>query len=331
MGESTEIKEQKGQGFISKVFRIGLPLLLGVVILYFLYRDTDFDEMWSMIKGANFGILLFSLVFGLAGNVIRGIRWKLLIDPLGYETKRIHLVYAALGSYAVNYVLPRAGEVWRCGIISKKEKVPFSKLLGTLIVDRLFDTIMVALIATLAFFLNAKEFIRNKEMFELPAILTSVWLYVGGLAFVLFIFAVLYFFRNTAPIKKINGYLISIWDVLKTSWRMKSKGLFLIYTVSIWICYFFFFYVTFYAFDFTENLGVTVGLFVFAVSSLSMSIPSNGGLCQWQAAVILSLGIFGVVTAQATAFATAVFTVQALWQALYGLFAITALSVMKDK
>lgn len=331
MGEILENKDKKAQSLISKVFRVGFPLALGIIILYFLYRDTNFGEMWRIIKDANFGILLFSLIFGLAGNIIRGIRWKLLINPLGYETRTSNLVNAVLGGYAVNFVLPRAGEVWRCGVIAKKEKIPFSKLFGTLIVDRLFDTIMVALILLFSFMLNAKEFINNQEMFKLPAFLMSPWFYIACLMSLFCVGLVLYFFRSVKLIQKVNGFLASIWDVLRTAWKMEKKMRFLIYTVSIWICYFFFFYTTFYAFDFTKDLGIVVGLFVFAVSSLSMAIPSNGGLGPWQAAVILSLGIFSVHESQATAFATAVFTVQSLWQISYGIFGVTKLSLGKDK
>lgn len=323
--------EKKEASLISKIFKIGFPLVLGVVILYFIYRDTDFDEMWMLIKDANFGILLFSLIFGLMGNVIRGIRWKLLINPLGYQSRTVNLVSAVLGSYAINFILPRAGEVWRCGIIAKEEKIPFSKLIGTLLVDRFFDAIMVASIVLVAFLLNAKEFAANQDMFEMPAMLTSPLFYIGCVFLLLATVAVLYFLRNTTPIKKVNGFLASIWDVLKASWKMDTKALFLLYTVGIWVCYFFYFYVTFFAFNFTENLGFAVGLFVFAVSSVSMVIPSNGGLGPWQAAVILALGIFAISESQATAFATAVFTVQSLWVVLCGLFGVMMLSFSKSK
>lgn len=326
-----EEEGKKEQSLFSKIFKIAFPLVLGLVILYFLYRDTDFDEMWSLIKDANFGIILFSLLFGLLGNTIRGIRWQLLIDPLGYKTKKFNLVCAVLGSYAINFVLPRAGEVWRCGVIAKKENIPFSKLFGTLLVDRMFDAVMVGTIVLLSFALNAQAFVSNQSMFQIPAFLTSVWFYVGVVLFIAVLVSMLYFFRSVGFIAKINAFLLSVWDVLKNAWKMKHKLRFLFYTVSIWICYFFFFYTTFYAFDFTKNLGFSVGLFVFAISSVSMVIPSNGGLGPWQAAVILSLGIFAVKESEATAFATAVFTVQSLWQVLYGLFGIFSLSFSSKK
>lgn len=85
-------------------------------------------------------------MFGLGANIVRGLRWGLLIRSLGDKVKTCNVIYAVLGNYAVNLVLPRVGEVWRCGMITKYDKIPFTRLLGTLLIDRVSDTIMVGLI-----------------------------------------------------------------------------------------------------------------------------------------------------------------------------------------
>lgn len=95
----------------------------------------------------------------------------------------------------------------------------------------------------------------------------------------------------------------------------------------IWGSYFLYFYITFYAFDFTENLGITAGLIAFALSSVSMAIPTNGGMGPWHAAVIASLVLYNVPNAQADAFAFGVFATQSLWVILCGLFGIAALAI----
>lgn len=325
------VEQNSSMQFLKKAFKILAPLALGVLILYFLYRDTNFSDMWNIIKNANYGILLFSLLFGLFGNTIRGIRWKLLIAPLGYETKTRNLVYAVLGSYAVNFLLPRAGEVWRCGIIAKQEKIPFTKLLGTIIVDRLFDTIMVLLIIALAFAFNASVFLTNSSQFALPEFLTSPWLYLAIIGAFVLLVVILKVFKSNFLVKKVNDFLSSVWKDVKTVWGMKEKKKFLLYTVGIWVCYFFYFYITFFAFDFTTQLGFAAGLFVFAISSVSMGIPSNGGLGPWQAAVVFGLVAYFVDSEQAKAFATAVFTVQSVWVVMCGLFGIAGLSTAKSK
>ena len=124
--------------------KIVLPLVFGGLLLWFLYREMDITEIWRVVKeGVRYDIILFSLLFGLLANVVRGLRWGLLIRSLGERFKMTNAVYAVLGNYAVNLVLPRVGEVWRCGMVTRYDKISFTKLLGTLLIDRVSDTIMV--------------------------------------------------------------------------------------------------------------------------------------------------------------------------------------------
>ena len=316
---------------LKQIAKVTIPLTLGIVILYFLYKGTDFKELWGYIKGANWAILSFSLIFGLLGNVIRGFRWELLINPLGYYPKRKNLVYAVLGNYAVNFAIPRAGEIWRCGVINKKEKIPFSKLIGTLIIDRLFDMLMVGLFIILAFVFNVSVFFKHMNKFDIPPFLTSPYFYLGCLLILIICVALIVFLKNNFIVKKIRGFLSSMWEDMLVVWHMKEKTRFILFSFGIWISYFLYFFITFYAFDFTSHLGFAAGLFIFTISSISMGIPSNGGLGPWQAAVVFGLCAYMVNIDQAKAFATAVFAFQSIWQVSCGLFGIFALSFNKNQ
>ena len=314
---------------LKQISKVTIPLVLGIVILYYLYKGTDFEELWFYIKGANWFVLAFSLLFGLSGNVIRGLRWELLIKPLGYYPKKKNLVYAVLGNYAVNFAIPRAGEIWRCGVIKKEEDIPFKKLIETLIIDRLFDLFMVILILLLAFAFNVSVFSKNISKFDLPSFITSPYLYWGGFLLLISFFLVIVFLKNNFVVQKIRTFIKTMWNDMLIVWRMKQKVRFIIYTFGIWISYFLYFYITFYAFDFTSHLGFAAGLFIFAIGSVSMGIPSNGGLGPWQAAVVFGLCIYMVNFEQARAFATGVFAFQSIWVVICGLFGIFALSFNK--
>ena len=316
---------------LTQLLKIVIPLVLGIVILYFLYAKTDLREMWTHILETNWLVLAGSLVFGLAGNLIRGLRWELLIRPLGYRPRRSNLIYAVLGNYAVNFALPRAGEIWRCGVVAKEEKIPLTRLIGTLIVDRLFDMLMVALIFLLAFSLNAKLFYRNIHEFNLPAVLVSPPFYAGLLMALVLVVFLLFLFRKNFIVRRIAHFFVSLWKDLLQIRQMDHKMRFMGYTLGIWTSYFLYFFITFYAFDFTAGLGFVAGLFVFAVSSLSMGIPSNGGLGPWQAAIVVGLCAFRVDMIQAKAFATVVFAFQSAWTVLCGLFGIAMLSFKNGK
>ena len=132
---------------------------------------------------------MVSLLFGLFANVVRGLRWGLLISSLGERFKMSNIIYAVLGNYAVNMVLPRVGEVWRCGIITKYDKIPFTKLLGTLLIDRVSDTIVVGLITLLIFIFNFDFFVsffaKNPALLEgFQKMFDSIWIYVGAVILV---------------------------------------------------------------------------------------------------------------------------------------------------
>ena len=117
----------------------------------------------------------------------------------------------------------------------------------------------------------------------------------------------------------------NIWTGIRSVWVMKRKGLFLIQTLLIWVGYFFYFYITFYAFDFTRDLGISVGLIAFTMSSIGVAVPVQGGIGPWHFMVISTLVCFGVNENDAAAFALVVHTVQTAWTGICGLVGVVAL------
>lgn len=336
MEETDEVVTQKKSSLLNNLIKVVLPLGLGIAIIYYLISKIDPSQLWEILKDANWGVLLFSLLFGLLGNTIRGYRWALFITPLGYSPKISNLNYAIYGGYAVNFALPRAGEIWRCGVIAKEDNIPFSKLFGTMILDRIFDTITVAIISLVAFLFNMQFFLtqleQNQTTFNtISGIFKSPLLYLAIGAAIITTYIVFRFFKENVIVRKIKGFLSSIASDLKAIWKMNTKGRVFLYTIGIWGSYFCYFYITFFAFDFTADLGITAGLIAFALSSISMGVPSNGGLGPWQIAVIASLSLYGVDKLHATAFATGVFAVQSIWVIICGLFGIAMLALKKQK
>lgn len=311
--------------------KIVLPLVFGGLLLWFLYREMDITEIWRVVKeGVRYDIILFSLLFGLFANVVRGLRWGLLIRSLGERFKMVNAVYAVLGNYAVNLVLPRVGEVWRCGMVTRYDKISFTKLLGTLLIDRVSDTIMVGTITLFIFVFNIDFFVhffaKNPALLEgFQSMFNSIWIYLGVIILGLAIWFVFKYMSNFTLVKKMRGMLANVWMGMKSVWLMEQKWRFLLDTLLIWGGYFCYFYITFYAFDFTRDLGVTVGLIAFTMSSIGVAVPVQGGIGPWHFMVIATLVCFGVNENDAAAFALVVHTVQTVWTGLCGLFGIVAL------
>lgn len=319
------------KSILRSIVKIFLPLAFGGFLLWYLYSKMDISEIWRVVReGVRYDIILLSLLFGLGANVMRGLRWGLLIGSLGERFKMSNVVYAVLGNYAVNLILPRVGEVWRCGMITKYDKIPFSKLLGTLLIDRVSDTIMVGLITLFIFIFNfgffKSFFAKNPALLDgFQSMFDSIWIYVIAIILIGGIWFVFTYMSNFTLVQKAKSMLSNVWIGMKSFWLMKHKERFLFETLLIWGGYFCYFYITFYAFDFTRDLGISVGLIAFTMSSIGVAVPVQGGIGPWHFMVIATLVCFGVNENDAAAFALVVHTVQTVWTGLVGLVGVVAL------
>jgi uncharacterized protein (TIRG00374 family) len=317
-----------------KFLKTFIPLVFGLFLFWLIFKNLDIKGILLILKqDVNFRIIILSLPFGLFANIVRAWRWDLLIRPLGYHPKKSNLVYAALGTYGVNLAFPRLGEVWRCTMINRYEKIPFTKLFGTVITDRLSDTIAVAIIVIAAFIMNVPYFntffIQHPETFDkIHALLTSPWIYAALLSAALILWVGFSKFKEHAFVKKIKQTLSDVWEGIRSIVQMKERGLFIFYTILIWFGYFLYFYICFYAFPFTSNLDWNRGLIAFGLSSVSVAVPVQGGIGAWHAVVIAVLMGFGLSATDAGAFAFCVHTIQAIiFTALFGLFGVLALPI----
>ena len=141
-----------------KTLKLILPIVLGGFILFWVYRDFDFAEAGDVLKhGTNWWWMLFSLLFGIFAQVFRGWRWRQTLEPLDAFPKRRDCVNAIFVSYAASLVVPRIGEVSRCGILAKYDDVSFAKSLGTVVTERLVDTLTILLITCLLYTSDAAD------------------------------------------------------------------------------------------------------------------------------------------------------------------------------
>lgn len=325
---------------INATLRILLPLLLGAGLLYLLYRNTNWGDVQKIIQSdLDYSWLAFSLVFGLLANVVRGLRWQLLIPPIVPEgeaqPKLSNAILTVLGSYTINMGVPRAGELWRCAEYKRYEGLSFSSLLGTLINDRLAD-VMSLLLILICVVVGHQDFFwsffaDNPEKLErLQTFLASPY-FLLVLLVLLVSFALFVYFVRKRPTAKLSQVVHSIIAGVSSIRAMKHRWLFVLYSLMIWGGYFLFFYTTFFAFPFTRELGISVALIAFALSSMSVLAPVQAGMGPWHFMVITTLTAYGVSRADAGAFALIVHTTQTLWISLVGLVAIIALPFLNKR
>lgn len=316
---------------LNKIWQVILPIILGLAILVWTYKDFDFKRVWSVIEGeVNYWWIGFSLVFGVFGHLFRGWRWNISLAPLNEYPRLSNSVYAIFVSYAANLVIPRIGEVSRCGILAKYDNISFSKSLGTVITERIIDSVCVIIITCTTLLLQSGIFIKfinetgtNTAFFV--HLFTSTNFYITIACIIALIILAYLLFRRFSIFTRVKGIFNDIWQGCLSIRYVKDKFLFILYTVGIWICYFFQFYVTFYSFDFTSDLGLMPGLVMFVVGSIAVIVPTPNGAGPWHFAIITMMMMYGINKDNAGIFALIVHGIQTFLLILLGIYGLVAL------
>ena len=319
----------------NQALKIALPLLLGGAILYWMYRDFDFQRISHVLwHEMNWTWMLLSFPFGILAQMMRGWRWKQTLEPLGENPRQSVGVNAVFLSYAVSLVIPRIGEFTRCGLLKRWEGISFSKALGTVVTERAVDTLTVMLYSgiILLFQLSVFGSFFRKTGTSLDHILSSFSLtgwfvtIICGAAALLLLHLLL---KNLSIYNKVKTTLSDIWEGVLSLRNIRSLPLYLFYTVGIWGCYFLHFYLTFFCFDFTSDLGIGCALVAFIVGNFAVIVPTPNGAGPWHVAVKTMLILYGVQDEQALYFVLIVHTVQTMLVILLGIFGWTHLSLTK--
>ena len=324
--ERTDIKK-----LINKVFQVALPLMLGAAILVWTYHGFDFRRVCEVMDGGmNYGWMLFSLVFGVFGHLFRGWRWNLALAPLGEYPKRSNSVYAIFVAYAVNLILPRVGEVSRCGVLAKYDNVSFSKSLGTVVSERLVDSVCVLFITAGTLLLQSGVFARFFRITGTDGafflhLFSSTNFYITLVCIVAALILLCWLVRNLTIFTKVRGMLKNVWLGCLSIRNVKHPFLYILYTIAIWACYFLHFYLTFYCFDFSAGLGWSAGMVLFVVGSIAVIVPTPNGAGPWHFAVITMMMMYGISKEDAGIFALLVHGIQTFLLILLGIYGLVAL------
>jgi uncharacterized protein (TIRG00374 family) len=293
---------------LKNTLKIILPLLIAGGILFYMYRDFDFTEASRVFNEMNAWWLLATLIPITLSHVMRGLRWLITLEPLGYRPKAADSIDSIFIAYASNIVIPRVGEVSRCAVLTKYDGIPFSKALGTLVAERLVDMLLVLLFVCIVLLTQMNVFASffaetGTNEGNLVNLFTNSKTYLIIIGIVAILTALWLILRKTAFYAKMMKQLRNFLDGLLSLRTMHRKGLFLFYTVGIWICYLLEFYLAFYCFPFTAELGIVKAIVIFAAISLAIVIPTPNGAGPWHFVVISMMTLYGVSTTDASAFA----------------------------
>jgi hypothetical protein len=273
--------------------------------------DKDIETTKQSFRNADYFIVALSALISIGSHIIRAWRWDAMLKPLGYRISFKNSFAAVMIGYVVNYAVPRAGELSRCGIASRYEKVPFTAALGTVITERIVDLIFLLLLFIITLIAQFSALADLTRMYLIQPISVKfhallahpiyVWLLgIGFAAIVVCLFMLRKKLRNLFT-GKIGGILKNFADGLKSIKDVERPFLFIVQSCLIWIIYFFSLYVCFWCFEETKSLGIKPALSVLLFGTLGV-IVSPGGIGAYQLIATQVFLYYGVVNSVSIAF-----------------------------
>jgi uncharacterized protein (TIRG00374 family) len=278
---------------------------LAVFFVWLSVRGLD-HEKWEQLKKAmdraHYWLLIpvFSLL--LISHWLRAMRWRQLMEPMGYEPSRVNAFFAVMIGYFVNLGAPRLGEVIKCTVLARYEKIPAQKLVGTIVAERAFDVICLLLVFGLAFIFQFDIISSLLHDYVYPAFQTKsgqtaykkIIFLVAGLIIFLIVLKILFSsFGHINIVQKIKDIMTGVWHGLISVRALKNKPLFFLYTIGIWCMYLLSTWCGFFAIDETSRLGLADALTVLAMGSVGM-ILSPGGIGAYALLVMETVALYNI-------------------------------------
>ena len=300
---------------------------IGVLLFYMAFSMVeDREALWNDMRSASWGGLLASFVMGYLAIVSRGLRWVILLDPLGHKPSSVRTVHAVTFAYFANTFIPRSGELARCAALNQTDDIPVDQLFGTVISERVVDFVILIALTTIAVVANLPAFADLMAGADLPETTNAIW----G-AGVLAVIAIALWIKREALLQlsfaqKIVSFLTGVWEGLNSIRRMKNKGMFLFHTFFIWSMYFLMAWVVFKSIDSVASITITQALFIMVAGGFGMVMPAPGGVGAYHWAVMLGFSALGYAAELGFAVANVIWVTQTLMIVITG--GIAYLSLM---
>lgn len=295
-------------GKSKSILKVVLPLLLGIGLVWYSLSKMSVSLLVQYFTDANYSWIILGIILGLLSHASRAYRWLFMAEPLGFKPKFLNSFMAVYSAYLINFTIPRAGEIARGTILTNYEDIPFDKGFGTIVAERIADTIMLLLIIAIAFFLEF-EFIYKffSSKFNPSAlILVGIVLFTGALGLFLFI-------RKSSSkfALKVKAFLSGLIEGALSIFKMKKKWAFIGHTIFIWLMYVSMFYVTTFALPELQDISIATILIGFILASFSIA-ATNGGIGSFPEAIVLAFLWFGMAEDPSRAFGWIMWSTQTL-------------------
>ena len=323
-----------------EVIKYAAFLFIGVGLFIWVYRGQDPGQIWDGLSKFDYRWILLSFLLAFISHFIRSLRWQMLITPLGYHPKRINTFFAILVMYMANFALPRLGEVTRCGILKRYDKVPFTSQLGTVVIERTVDFILLLGIVLFVFavewgrvsgLLTSQQLDSDSLVIRLLST-KMIFLAMGTLLVMVLIIWIFWSKIQQIPlVKKLMDWLIKFSDGLRSIGKLQRPFLFLLYSLLIYALYFGMTYCVLLGFEVTHAIGPMAALSVLALGSIGMVIPVQGGIGTYHFFAVETLLLYGIEKSDGQLLALVLHGSMSLFLILIGIIALILLPLVNKK
>jgi hypothetical protein len=279
-----------------------IPLVFGGILLYFTFRGYDLKSLWISIGSADYKWILLSALPITIAHLARARRWQLLLLPLNRKPSLYRTFLAVMAGYFANMLVPRLGEVTRCGVLQKTDNVPIQEGIGTVLVERVFDLVMLAVVTGVALLVQWDKLslffigkLAQKEGMKVEASGANYLLFLGIVIVVvlsILVWALRKKLLKIVFVQKVIEFLKGLWIAVLSIRKMDSPIEFMFQTIVIWAGYFFSLYITFFSLSSTEGLGLLPAFLILVIGSFGMVAPVQGGVGAYH--FIVSAGLIEI-------------------------------------
>ena len=297
---------------LKSILKYSAVSVLTLVLLYLAFRGMDWNAFVDGLRSCNYWWILAAMAAGVFGTVLRGLRWRLLLLPIDSRVRRVDCCNAYAVCYLSNIAVLRSGELVRCGMIADSSKVPFKDSLGSVMVERVWDILVSALMLIAMFFLTPFGGFMVEHLWNpfVASFTTKTLFLIIGLV-VLLVLATLPIIRYMERIRrsriggKVIDFIKGMFNGVKAAFKMKHGFLFIFYTFLVQLLYWLEVVFVIQAFPAVSHLTGMDALFIMMLGLVGWAIPVQGGFGAYHVIVSMALvPIYGIDQQTSLVFAT---------------------------
>ena len=277
----------------SKILKSSFWAALAVVLLWFSFKGVDWKEFWNVIRQSRWGYVALAMAAGVLSFIFRSLRWRLLMLPVEPATRRIDCYDGFTIGRLCDFAVPHIGNFVRCGYVLSP-RMTYDKALGTVVLERVWDVVMLALLIVSLLVLKGDQFgaFFSERVFGPAASRLSdhPWrIALVLLSLALAVYWAVYAIRRSRFAERIGGFFRGIGEGFSSFLKMKGKGWFLLLTGLLWLMYLLMSWFIIKAIPMDLGLNLVDALFIMLVGSLAGIVPVPGGFGAFHYLVALAL------------------------------------------